>query len=92
MGSGAFSPQKGPKTFGPTLICEQQDEEKEGHIGAAVAAAGTPSALRPGFPGSHRVPHTPSGHHPSPAVPSPAPPLLFTVALTARKAGPQSSA
>ena len=29
MGSGAFSPQKGPKTFGPALICKRQDREKE---------------------------------------------------------------
>ena len=28
MGSGALSPQKGPKTFGPALICERQDREK----------------------------------------------------------------
>lgn len=30
MGSGDFSPQKGPKTFGPAIICEGQDKEKGG--------------------------------------------------------------
>ena len=33
MGSGAFSPQKGPRTFGPALICEGQDRKKaESHL------------------------------------------------------------
>lgn len=52
MGSGAFSPQKGPKTFGPALICEGQDGENEGHIRAVVAAAETTLTLHLGFPGN----------------------------------------
>lgn len=49
MGSGAFSPQKGPKSFEPALICEGEGGEKEGHIRALVAAAGTTSTLYLGF-------------------------------------------
>lgn len=30
MGSGAFSPQKGPRTFGPALICQGRDRKKAG--------------------------------------------------------------
>lgn len=31
MGPGALSPQKGPKTFGPALICEEQGETRQGN-------------------------------------------------------------
>lgn len=52
MGSGAFSPQKGPKSFGPALICEGKVGESEGGIRAVVAATGTTLILHLGFSGS----------------------------------------
>ena len=58
MGSGAFSPQKGPKTFGPTLICKiwEREREIEGSIWAAkMATAGNTSPLHSGFSGSFHM-------------------------------------